>query len=312
MSQLKAADSSLKAGVDFWEPAQIHRHIGNPLSLPMADPRTKTFSCIDGRETTPAFTTPAGDAGEMVLALGVLYNMSRELGNPLLNSFSELESVVHSYLNTLPPERQFYMHTDGHALEHFLEEIGITEHETFEMATLPVSKRARALELLVESSNIGCGHLKYCLSRPIEYGVVANVTKWFIQSFFTYMWRVDVNKTRLSYDRSETYPALPGDHTEKAIIILTTDYSRLEYNDVCLNASPQISPFYIRSGVGSSVFVAHDANARSSLRLALAGYATKLLVNSQPVATTTDAVLARMNALAGKQVPAEEPPEGRE
>ncbi len=64
--------------------------------------------------------------------------------------------------------RKFYMHSDEHAWEHFLEALHLPHN--FDIRNTPDALKSRVLEEIVKPSNIGCGHIKGIVQNPALYG----------------------------------------------------------------------------------------------------------------------------------------------
>ncbi len=180
-----------------------------------------TEACVDGREEHAVLGTPGGDAGELLLALSTLEELTgREL------SEAEIVEMFEAYVEGFG---RFYIHTDDHALEalgdtlyadprfhdaHPDPELRAVEPHTVAWAEAivrrpPLALRDALLERLVEAENIGCGHLRLVTLHPDEYGVRPGLTRRFLRVVFRMLWR----KPELV-----DFAVLHGDHEEEAVV----------------------------------------------------------------------------------------------
>ena len=183
-----------------------------------------TEACVDGREEHAVLGTPGGDAGELLLALATLEELT---GRPF--DEAELSEVFDGYVAGFG---RFYMHTDDHALEALgralrsdrslaesLGDVTLPGHPGAEpfgrdwtealVRHPPAVVRPELLEALVEPDHIGCGHLRLVTLHPEEYGVRQELTQSFLRVVFRALWQ-----------RPEVvdFEVLHGSHHEEAVI----------------------------------------------------------------------------------------------
>lgn len=72
-----------------------------------------TQACVDGRDAHAIIGTPGGDAGELVLALAAAEQLGRR-------AFSA-EAVERVFADYLDASGHFYLHTDFHAADRWLD-----------------------------------------------------------------------------------------------------------------------------------------------------------------------------------------------
>ena len=60
--------------------------------------------------------------------------------------------------------------------------------EDFDIHSPPDILKDVLLRELVLPSNIGCGHIKNMMKTPSDYKMSSDVMKYFLRSFFEYMW----------------------------------------------------------------------------------------------------------------------------
>lgn len=199
----------------FLESAPIHRVRAAALLL------QGTEACVDGREEHAVLGTPGGDAGELLLALATLEELTgREL------SEGEVVEMFEAFVEGFG---RFYIHTDDHALETLADSLYADPrfhdaHPDPELAPVephtlpwvealvrrpPLALRDALLERLVEAEHIGCGHLKLVTLHPDEYGVRPGLTRRFLRVVFRMLWR----KPELV-----DFAVLHGEHEEEAVV----------------------------------------------------------------------------------------------
>lgn len=170
-------------------------------------------SCVDGRGDIGIIGTPGGNAGEFLLSLAALEQVSGERFVP--------EQVDHFFEAYLQAFGRFYMHGDTHALgqlpSDLLDRAQPAENDARRLESFlrqpPPEVRERLLEELLRPQHIGCGHVKLMLTRPDEYGVRPELTLAFLRAFFRALWS----------GGSVDYVVLDGDHQEGAVVNVVVD-----------------------------------------------------------------------------------------
>ncbi len=204
------------------------------------------LSCIDGRHTGCILGAPGGDAGELILMMGVLEDATDETFGA-----EDVETLLEHFMDR---HGRFYLHTDRHALDALERTLG--DHEPLRQALAdagsidalinepPTQVRAALADLLVEPRHVGCGHLKTMLLHTDEYGVRRELVEATIRAFYRLLWwgRVEADLT-----------ILEGEHEESAVISFETDQP--------LDAQTQV-PAVCASHEGPFIFANHEAARR--------------------------------------------------
>lgn len=235
-------------------------------------------SCVDGRSGLGIIGTPGGNAGEFLLCLAALEQVTGEPFTP-----EQVAPFFKAYLQTFG---RFYMHGDTHALGHLPgdlldqaepEETDARRLENF-LRQPPAEVRERLLEELLKPQHIGCGHIKLMLTRPSDYGVRPDLILAFMRAFFRALWS----------GASIDYVVLNGDHQEGAVVnvVVDTDVS----NETPIpTITPQVQ--------GKQMFVNHP-QAAAFLRWNLAhGMDALLAAKVEP-----ETFHAAINELAQRQL----------
>jgi len=241
-----------------YTPEEVQLHLELP-SISFVDPEFHLWSCIDGRSSEGILGTPGGDSGEFLLALSVFQQLTKRTtswtaSNSNNNSNEtdcdeqEILAIFRDFMDTISPSRQFYMHSDVHALESVAEEVQDFLPE-FNITDVPLPFQQEVLNLLVLPNNIGCGHLRNVLLYPELYQVPRNMTCAFIKAFYDYMWNHE-NWTKLALHFPD-YAILNGNHSERAVVNIVATSS--DGNSNCSSLAPLIVP---RNQMGS-IFVNH-------------------------------------------------------
>ncbi len=194
-----------------------------------------TESCVDGREEHAVLGTPGGDAGELLLALSTLEELTgREL------SRADVEHFFEAYVEGFG---RFYLHTDDHALEALAEHLGSDPrfrdaHPDPELAPVaghgagwaealirhpPQALRAPLLAELTAAEHIGCGHLRLVAQHPDEYDVRPRLTSLLLEVTFRTLWHAP--------ERIEL-AVLHGDHEEEAVVNVRLDHGVHAFTNV--------------------------------------------------------------------------------
>lgn len=228
--------------------AQILDHVGDPGAVRWV--KLAAFllhgkrSCVDGRDDHGVIGTPGGDAGELLLALSVVEDLTGvQLGD------DEVQRVLVASVDTFG---RFYMHSDMQGMNRLILE-GLRKDErivpyltkVFEaqewrafLAHPPAEVRPALLEHLVKPENFGCGHLRFTFTEP-AYGVRPGLGASFLRAFHQLRW---AGAPELEF------VILGGDHVEGAVVEVVLDGDLRSYTKIPL-VSPQVD--------GLQMFVAH-------------------------------------------------------
>jgi rhodanese-related sulfurtransferase len=200
-------------------------------------------SCVDGRDDHAVLGTPGGDAGELLLALATV----EDLTTTTLRD-EQVAELFDAYLQSFG---RFYFHSDEHALVHLHEVLSRDprfadvrlEPRASDVATFlrhpPPSLREALLEHLLTPDNVGCGHLRLILSHPDDYGVRPGLARALGRVVFHRFW---------SAPEVIDFVVLAGDHHEEAVVNVSMGGAVHAFTNV-----PAIPPRI----AGHSVFVNH-------------------------------------------------------
>lgn len=239
----------------------IQEHIGEPRTVRWAKMagfllHGKT-SCVDGRDDHGVVGTPGGDAGEFVLALAAVEQVT---GKPLDESL--IRALLRSYVDAFG---HFYLHSDVNALNRLIAamraDARIDERllplrsdspQVWRKFTASVPKEIRSfvLEHLLNPDHIGCGHLRFMLTQSEAYGVRQGLVATFLRTFFDERWQ--------GLSELEFVP-LGGGHREGAVVNIELDESVMPYSRIPL-ASP--------NAFGMQMFVNHPGVTAYQRKLA--------------------------------------------
>jgi hypothetical protein len=201
--------------------------------------------CVDGREGCAIVGTPGGEAGEFIIMLSVVEKIaSTQL------SKEDVEALFKEYIEW---SGHFYMHSDRHMLhrlEHALMqdsefqpyfenvegEKALDEIENF-VRMPPTLLKDKLLTHLINTVNLGCGHIFLMRENEEEYGVRRELVDAFISEFYRSLWRGE----------NIDWVVLEGEHNEKAVVNILVDKKD------AMNTVPLVVP----SSFGSQVFVNH-------------------------------------------------------
>lgn len=235
-------------------------------------------SCVDGRGELGIIGTPGGNAGEFLLSLAAVEEVT---GKPF--DAEQIPTYFESYLREFG---RFYMHGDTHALSHLPTELSdqaaLAETDARRMGNFlrkpPGELHSRLLEELVKPQNIGCGHLKLMLTRPDDYGVRPELITAFLKACFRALWS----------GAPVDYVVLDGDHREGAVVnvVIEDEVSR---DTLVPTITPQVN--------GKQMFVNHP-QAVSFLRSELARGLTRI----HPIEIEPETLKDDIDALAQRQL----------
>lgn len=242
--------------------ADIEKHVGDPLSvrwikLPALLVRG-LISCVDGRDDSGVIGSPGGDAGELLVGLRALENLTRRQLRD--------EDIATLLARRSDAFGRFYMHTDLDASSaavkalradaRFSEAIaGISKGRDWRRfwASPPPSIRHALLEHALEPAHIGCGHLRLELTKAKEYGTREALVRGVLRCFHEARWQ--------GHPDMELVP-LAGGHTERAVINVRIAGPLLPFSRI-----PLVSP-----AVGGAQVFVHHPRITSYLRKQLAAF----------------------------------------
>ena len=216
------------------------------------------ISCVDGRRGKPVVGTAGGNMGLFVEMLAAI-----EVVRKVRLSEYQVRNLFLWYISTF---KQFYMHTDQHALDGVAEKLRrsvyfksdgmrMTREIIRRMVVKPEwlsdPQREQLLLALVESSGVGCGHLKLMIRHNNQYEVRHELVKYAMRAFYTTLWHLP------QYAQYLELKVLEDDHYEQAVLMLYVGDE-----DTRLVSSMQI-PLISPSVNGQQVFVRHPQVERA-------------------------------------------------
>ena len=202
-------------------------------------------ACVDGRDSQGVVGAPGGDAGELVLALAAVEKHGVRVPDDCL------ADLIIGWSDAFG---RLYMHTDVAALNKMIMAMRADERISPDllprpdepatawrawMRAPPVAVRPLALEHLMNPEHIGCGHLKFNLKFPEEYGVRPEVVRGVLRAFFNVYW---------SGAPECEFVVLGGGHAEGGVLLVKVEGQLYPYSRV-----PLIPP----SLRGGQLFVHH-------------------------------------------------------
>lgn len=242
--------------------ADIEKHVGDPLAvrwikLPALLVRG-LVSCVDGRDDSGVIGSPGGDAGELLVGLRALENLTRrELRDDEITTLLARRNDAFG---------RFYMHTDVHSANHAVKALradprfdlalrGVDEALEWRRfwAAPPADVREALLEHALHPAHVGCGHLRLELTRPKDYGTREALVSGVLRAFHRWRWS--------GHPDMELVP-LAGGHTERAVINVRIAGPLLPFSRI-----PLVSP-----AVGGAQVFVHHPRITSYLRRQLASF----------------------------------------
>jgi len=210
--------------------------------------------CVDGRSQDGIIGTPGGNMGEFILMLDAAEKVAKET----IRS-AEVFHILSQYIKHFGA---FYMHTDTHALQNMLSVIKKdkqfsdlkikTISDIEELIRKPSKEHQPALlEYLIQSSSVGCGHIKLMLNYPNEYGVRTKLITTAIRAYFRELW----GGTPLDY------VVLDHEHEESAVVVVMVEDKMIDKNTMI--------PTVASMGKNHQIFIIHP-QAVSYLRKEIA------------------------------------------
>lgn len=207
--------TEVKKSLSDWD---LVDHIVSRVSWITASDFTKNIAthCVDGREQCAIVGAPGGEAGEFLLSLGAIEEITgKEIPS---------ESVERIFNSFIEWSGHFYMHSDSHMLEKLLHELKedarfkdyfagmLEEHALAALESFirmpPSSMQEELLERLVRIVNLGCGHIALMRQHVEEYGVRKELVNQFLVAFYHALWRGEHIE----------WVVLKGDHAERAVV----------------------------------------------------------------------------------------------
>ncbi len=140
------------------------------------------------------FGTPGGDSGEFLLALSTFF----QLGGADATDTLAVLSLFQGFLQVL--QRPFYMHMDLPSMSNLVAQIKAFYPAVANLSVIPPAYQAAAFTLVVNASNIGCGHLKLLLAYPDLYQTPVALTTNFIKAYYDFMWNSNMAQSKLDFE----------------------------------------------------------------------------------------------------------------
>jgi len=201
-------------------------------------------SCVDGREDRAIIGTPGGDAGELMLGLAAVEQVTGAHVD-----IAHVAELTRAFADTFGG---IYLHTDNHALNRLARSLQSDSRLAEKAATLKtindwenflkrpsLDLRDALLEHLIQPVHIGCGHLRLALTNPHGYKLRPELLTSFFRAFYTELW---------AGARDLEWVILGGDHNEGAVVNVTMEGELHPFSEV-----PMIAP----SIGGIQMFVNH-------------------------------------------------------
>jgi len=201
-------------------------------------------SCVDGREDRAIIGTPGGDAGELLLGLAAVEQVTGAYVD-----VAHVATLTRAFADTFGG---IYLHTDNLALNRLARSLQSDKRLAEKASTLktiddwenflkrpPHDLRTALLEHLIQPNHVGCGHLRLALTNPSDYKLRPELLTAFFRAFYTELW---------AGARDLVWVVLGGDHNEGAVVNVTVEGELHPFSEV-----PMIAP----SIGGTQMFVNH-------------------------------------------------------
>jgi rhodanese-related sulfurtransferase len=201
-------------------------------------------ACIDGRDDHGVIGTPGGDAGEFVLGLAAVEQLTK-----VTLDDDRVASLLTHWVDTFG---RFYLHTDTGATNRFILSMRADDQVVAHLGTTnephewrafmrrpPAAGRELILPHLMQPAHVGCGHLRLSMQHPESYGVRPELVQAFLRAFFRARW---AGASELEY------VVLGGDHGEGAVVEVVVEGELWPYTRI-----PLLSPSF----EGMQMFVLH-------------------------------------------------------
>lgn len=248
------------------------------------------ISCVDGRDERGVIGAPGGDSGELLLQLAAL----EEVTGTALDD----RAVAAILLARIDAFGSLYLHSDLHALAHLLESVraerrlrdAFADIESVDalvprIRRLDPGLREALLDLLVEPSNVGCGHLRLIEQHPAEYGVRPGLATALQRAIYHLLW---------AGSPEIQITALGGEHEESAVLDVRLDEPLWALAHVPL-VPPRIA--------GQQMFV-HHSEAVALLREANVKFLLHAELPVRLAMARADDLRAKLEELAARQLAA--------
>ncbi len=215
----------------------VKKHVGDRLAvkwikLPAILVRG-LVSCVDGRDDSGIVGSPGGDVGELLVGLRSLERLTRR--------DLSAEQVATLLARRLDAFGRFYMHTDVVAVNEGIKVL--REDRRFDEALRdvkdaldwrrfftapPKELRATLLDLAIQPSQIGCGHLRLAAEKPEEYETRPPLVHAVLRAFHEKRWEGAPEME---------YVPLGGGHDERAVLNIRVGGPLLPFSRI-----PLVSP----------------------------------------------------------------------
>jgi hypothetical protein len=192
------------------------------------------IACVDGRDDTSVIGTPGGDTGEFVVLLSAAENLTGK-------TFTRQE-VRELLMKKIDSFGHFYMHSDLKSVTNLIDQMrenpklapyAVDLTNTYRakdfFTSPPMEIQDELLDLVVDSTNIGCGHIRLCISYADQYHVRDELVKDIIRAAYSLFWDGH-NEIELVI--------LEGERNESGVINVTLD-KVASYSNV-----PLVSPSF--------------------------------------------------------------------
>lgn len=227
---------------------QARAHVGDPLStrwLKLAALLVHgRLSCVDGRDAAGVLGTAGGDAGEFVLALAAVEQVTAKVLEP--------EVIAKLLMRRVEVFGRFYVHSDVHAGNALIKSMRAdprlaaalsSVYEAMEwrrfFAEPPASVQDLVLEHSLRAEHQGCGHLRNMAQFPAAYGVRKGLVWDVLRAIYTNRWlgALDVE-----------VHVLPGGHAEGGVLTVVLEEGVTPFSRI-----PLVSP----QAAGTQLFINH-------------------------------------------------------
>ena len=196
----------------------VEQHLGDPANvrwIRLASLLTYgKRSCVDGRDDKGVIGMPGGDAGEFLLSLAAIEQVT---GKQI--DVKKLPALLYNYIDTFG---RFYMHSDTDCANAMIKSMrqdsrlasNIPMMERAEewrayFSSPPPELREAILEHLIRPEHIGCGHIRLMMLHEDKYKVRRELVEHFLRAFHHLRWEgvTDID-----------FVILGGSHDEGAVV----------------------------------------------------------------------------------------------
>jgi len=195
------------------------------------------FECVDGRCTDCIAGVPGGDIGHLFRQLTAVEKVTGRL-------FTEEEAKTIFRKVIAKRKKKFYMHIDSHVVEHLAEKFSTSQKDIRKYLKGKAKWPKNFLEELLETDNIGCGHLKLLLTQAKEYpGARPELLRALIRAFYE----------ELQEGGNVELVILEGEHLEGAVSVVQSKKPLTDESEV---------PLFKPNNGKTESFVLHSALER--------------------------------------------------